>query len=68
MASVVFGRNLRRVCRTRKLSAADLSRLIGRTQRTVERMLAGNATLGLALISDIARKLNVPIVELVRDL
>ncbi len=66
--SVVFGRNLRRVCRARQLSATDLSKLIGRTQRTVERILAGDATLGLALISDIARKLDVPVAELVRDL
>ena len=67
-AGVLFACNLRRVCRSRELSVAELSKRIGRSQKTVERMLAGHANPGLAVISAIARKLNVPLAELVRGI
>jgi hypothetical protein len=45
-----------------------LAKRIGRTQQTVERMLTGGSIPGLAVIGDIARKLDVPVADLVRDL
>jgi transcriptional regulator with XRE-family HTH domain len=59
---------LRRVCSDRQLTAAALAKRIGRSEHTVERMLAGESDPGLALIDDIARKLDVPIAELMRGL
>jgi transcriptional regulator with XRE-family HTH domain len=67
-SGVVFGRNLRRVCKSRQLTAAALAKRIGRSQQTVERMLAGESNPGLTIINDIARKLRVPIADLVRGL
>lgn len=67
-AGAVFARNLRRVCRARQLDAAALAKRIGRSQKTVERMLAGQSNLGLVVIDDIARKLDLPVADLVRGL
>lgn len=67
-SGLIFGRNLRRVCRSRRLTAASLAKLIGRSQQSVERMLEGRASPGLAVIGDIARKLKVPLADLVRSM
>jgi transcriptional regulator with XRE-family HTH domain len=65
---VVFGRNLRRACKLRQLDPSALAKLIGRTQQTAKRMLAGRTMPGLAVIDDIARKLDVPLADLLRGL
>jgi transcriptional regulator with XRE-family HTH domain len=45
-----------------------LAERIDRSRATVERMLAGESNPGLAVIDDIARKLDVAVAELVRGL
>lgn len=65
---MIFGRNLRRACQLRQVDAHALAKLIGRTQQTAKRMLAGHTRPGLAVIDDIARKLDVPLADLLRGL
>jgi transcriptional regulator with XRE-family HTH domain len=63
----VFGRNLRRACAERRIDAAKLAELTGRSPRSIERMLAGKGNPTLRLLVQVARSIDVPLAELVRD-
>lgn len=67
-AAQVFGRNLRRACALRRIDAARLAELTGRSRRSVARMLAGESNPTLSLLDQLARSIKVPLTELVRDL
>ena len=64
----VIGRNLRRICGARGLSASDLAALLGRSRRTAERMLDGLCNPDLREIASMARQLRVHLAELLRGL
>jgi transcriptional regulator with XRE-family HTH domain len=64
----VFGRNLRRACVARQVDAAKLAELTGRSRRSVVRMLAGESNPTLSFLDQVARSIDVPLAELVRDL
>jgi transcriptional regulator with XRE-family HTH domain len=66
--SEVFGRNLRRACAARRIDAAMLAELTGRSRRSVERMLAGKSNPTLSLLQTLAQRIDVPLGELVRGL
>ncbi len=67
-AGHVFGKNLRRACAARRIDAAKLAELTGRSRRSVERMLAGESNPTLKLVDHVARSIRVPTIELVRGL
>jgi len=67
-SAYVIGRNLRRICNARRLSASDLAALLGRSRRTTERMLDGQCNPDLREIVSMARQLRVQVAELLRGL
>ena len=66
-AGRIFGRNLRRACAARRIDAARLAELTGRSRRSVEAMLAGKGNPSLTVLAQLARSIDVPLAELVRD-
>lgn len=66
--SQIFGRNLRRACVARGIDAAKLAELTGRGRRSVERMLAGESDPTLSFLEQVARRIDVPLTELLRGL
>ena len=67
-AGRIFGKNLRQACAARGIDAAQLAQLTKRSRRSVERMLAGQSNPTVLLLMQIARSIEVPLAELVRDL
>lgn len=63
-----FGRNLRRACAARDIDAAKLAELTGRSRASIERMLAGQGDPTLSFIRRAVQALDVPFIELLRDL
>lgn len=64
----IFGRNLRRSCRSKGLTAEMVAKRTGYPRSTVQRLLGGELVPGLAVLRHLARKLDTPLSELVRDL
>lgn len=67
-AGAIFSRNLRRFCRSKRLTAEAVSKRLGWKQERVERLLAGSIVPGLAVVGHIARKLNAPLKVLLKGL
>jgi transcriptional regulator with XRE-family HTH domain len=65
--SRIFGRNLRRACVARGIDAAGLAKLTGHSRRTIERMLAGESDPPLTALVAVARSIDVPLADLLRD-
>jgi transcriptional regulator with XRE-family HTH domain len=65
--SRILGRNLRRACVARGIDAARLAKLTGRSRRSIERMLAGESDPTLAVLVEVARSIDVPLGDLLRD-
>lgn len=66
-AGRIFGKNLRRACVARRIDVPKLAELTGRSRRSIERMLAGESNPRLLLLVQVARAIDVPLAELVRD-
>jgi hypothetical protein len=67
-AGQIFGRNLRRHCAARGIDAATLSELMDRSRKSTELMLAGEGNPTLRFIVQLAHRLDVRLVDLVRGL
>jgi transcriptional regulator with XRE-family HTH domain len=65
--SRILGRNLRRACVARGIDAAGLAKLTGRSRRAIERMLAGDSDPTLTVLMEVARSIDVPLADLLRD-
>lgn len=66
-ASRIFGKNLRRACAARGIDAAKLAKMTGCSRRSVERMFAGQSNPTVLLLMQVARSIDVPLAELLRD-
>lgn len=67
-AGAIFSRNLRRFCRSKRLTTEAVSKRLGWKQERVERLLAGNHVPGLAVLGHIRKKLNAPLKVLLEGL
>jgi transcriptional regulator with XRE-family HTH domain len=67
-SALVIGRNLRRICKAKGISATDLAEMLGRSSRTTERILDGQRNLNLKEVALIARQLRVQVPQLLRGL
>lgn len=67
-AGASFARNLRRFCKSERLTTEAVSERLGWKRDRVERLLAGDIVPGLAVLRHIAKKLKAPLNVLLKGL
>lgn len=63
-----FARNLRRICRARRISVAELAKRSGRKPDVIEKLVAGQGNPRIKLIGSVADSIGVSLEELMQGL